>query len=144
MADLIDFVKRKCLLHMCKHGKVISNKVRIRSVQRYPSQVPEVGYPQQGWGIPPARSDGRGVPKVGYPSRDGVPPARSNVGYPWWGTPSRDGYPSQMEGTQGGVPPGRDGVPPRQGYHPYRTTDGVLDTPRSVCLLRSRRRSFLC
>ena len=29
MADLIDFVNRKCLLHMCKNGKVVSNKVRV-------------------------------------------------------------------------------------------------------------------
>ena len=41
--------------------------------------------------------------------------------------------------------------PPSQGWgsappphHPQdRTADGVLDTPRSVCLLRSRRRTFL-
>ena len=32
MADLIDFVNRKCLLHMCKHGKVVSNKVCICGV----------------------------------------------------------------------------------------------------------------
>ena len=39
-------------------------------------------------------------------------------GHPRWGTPCK-----------GGTPPGR-------------TTDGVLDTPRSVWLLRSRRRTF--
>ena len=42
--------------------------------------------------------------------------------YPRWGV----GYPA---GGGGGTPP--------------RVTDGVLNTPRSVCLLRSRRRTFL-
>ena len=32
MAAFVDFVNRKCILHMCKHPKVVSNKVRIRSV----------------------------------------------------------------------------------------------------------------
>ena len=27
MTDLTDFVNRKCFLHMCKHWKVITNKV---------------------------------------------------------------------------------------------------------------------
>ena len=35
------------------------------------------------------------------------------------------------------------GVPPSRRYPRYRTTDRVLDTPRSVCLLRSLRRTFL-
>ena len=34
------------------------------------------------------------------------------------------------------------GTPPRGGY-PGRTTEGVLTTRRAVCLLRSRRRTFL-
>ena len=48
-------------------------------------------------------------------------------------------------GTQVGTPPpgpGR-GVPCWGGY-PDRTTEGVLTTRRAVCLLRSRRRTFLC
>ena len=109
------------------------------------------GYPSQVWW---------GVPEVGYPpppSRDGVPPARSNGGVPparsRWGVPWPDPdrgvpWPGLMGGTRGG----RDEVPPWQGWgtpwqgvsHPYyRTTDGVLDTSRSVCLLRSGRRTFL-
>ena len=32
MADLTDFIKRKCFLHMCKHQKVVSNKVCMHSV----------------------------------------------------------------------------------------------------------------
>ena len=67
----------------------------------------------------------------------------------------RGGQPGPAEGTppgQGGVQrgPDRGGTPPRQGVSPnrvppplpYRTTNGVLDMPRSVCLLRSRRRTF--
>ena len=45
------------------------------------------------------------------------------------------------------VRPGRGGGTPNTGGggYPtsYRITDGVLDTPQSVCLLRSRRRTFL-
>ena len=86
-------------------------------------------------------------------------------GAPAWGTPAREvpaqgtpwpgqdtgGYPSQGAPTRG-TPPGqvRMGVP-QLGGHPSRvpppppprdrTAHGVLDTPRSVCLLRSRRRT---
>ena len=52
------------------------------------------------------------------------------------------GYPARSKWGGGRVPhpvlSRGGGGPPR-----YRTTNGVLDTPRSVCLLRSRRRSFL-
>ena len=70
-------------------------------------------------------------------------PSQVQTGGPQPGPDGGGGYPGQVQ-TGGGVPqPGPDrGVlvppPPR-----YRTTDGVLDTPRSVCLLRSRRRTFL-
>ena len=83
-----------------------------------------VPHPALGNGGTSARSNGGGYPsQVWWPSRDGVPPPHARSG--WiphlgWGTPLA------------GVPPPR-----------YRTTDGVLDTPRSVCLLRSRRRTFL-
>ena len=94
------------------------------------SPHPEMRYPQPGqdsggggggtWnGVPPARS-GWGYPEMGYPpSRDGVPPGqvRTGGGYFGWGTPP---------------------LPPRN-----RTVDRVLDTPRSVCLLSSPRRTFL-
>ena len=50
------------------------------------------------------------------------------------GTPSR----SRQGGTP--PPPSRDGVPP---LPPVRPTEGVLAMRRSVCLLRSRRRTFL-
>ena len=65
-----------------------------------------------------------------YPSR--VPPSRvppgpgQDRGVPCWG--AQAGYHSG---------PGQDG-----GY-PVRTTEGVLTTQRAVCLLRSRRRTFL-
>ena len=48
------------------------------------------------------------------------------------------GYPGQVP-PPGGLP--RSGTPP--GGYPGRTTEGVLTTRRAVCLLRSRRRTFL-
>ena len=86
---------------------------------------PFQGVPQSFWGVPPARP--------GW----GIPPARTGMVYPW---------------------PGQDGVPPhhvRMGYPPWPDQDGVppppqdraaeraLATRRAVCLLRSRRRTFL-
>ena len=75
--------------------------------------LPEVGYPLAGvpqQGYPP-------LPQLGYPPGQvrwggtqgvvaplaGVPPARSDGGYPRWGTP----WPGVMGGIQGGVTPGR-------------------------------------
>ena len=82
----------------------------------------------------------------------GGTPARSRQGVPW-GIPTGMGYPGQvLTGvplpTRDGVPrPGPDGgTPPCQGWGTlawYRTTDGVLDTPQSVCLLHSHRWTFL-
>ena len=47
-------------------------------------------------------------------------------------------YPAR--GTKVGYPPpDQDGG----GGYPVRTTEGVLTTQRAVCLLRSRRRTFL-
>ena len=74
------------------------------------------GAPVLGWGTPI------------WPGQMGSPPSGE----------VRMGYPPIWPG-QYGVPPARDGVPPRD-----RRAVGVLDTPRSVCLLRSRRRTFLC
>ena len=84
-------------------------------------------WPSQGWGTPSQVRTGGGVP------HDGVPPSQG------WGTP-------RQVRTWEGVP--HDGVPPSQGwgtpFTPWdRTTDGVLATPLSVCLVRSRRRTFL-
>ena len=80
-------------------------------------------------------------------------------GVPGSGTPPPGGYPGQVPPPPGGtrtppgqVPPG--GVPgsgtprggtrtPPPGGYPGRTTEGVLTTRRAVCLLRSRRRTFL-
>ena len=85
----------------------------------------------------------------GYPGR--VPPrpgqqGGSQVGNP----PSRvppTGYPPDQDGgTLLGGYPGRV-HPPGQvrmgGGYPVRTTEGVLTTRWAVCLLRSRRRTFL-
>ena len=48
--------------------------------------------------------------------------------------------------SQMGVPPARDGVPPSRDGIPLprdRTTERVLATQQAVCLLCSRRRTFL-
>ena len=81
--------------------------------------VPQPGPAWVGGGGTPARCSLEVYPR----QRWGTPLARYDRRYLRWGTP-----PS----------PDRDGVPSQ-----YRTTDGVLDTPRLVCLLRSRRRTFL-
>ena len=86
-----------------------------------PGQVPPGGVP--GSGTP------RGVPGSGTPPPGGYPgqvPPRggTRVRYP------RGGYPGQVPPLGGGVT--------RVG-----STEGVLTTRRAVCLLRSRRRTFL-
>ena len=62
----------------------------------------------------------------------GTWPGPARGGYPAWGYPAR-GHPV------GGVL--CQGYP--AGGYPVRTTEGVLTTRRAVCLLRSRRRTFL-
>ena len=116
------------------------------------------GYPPGGYltGYPPGGVPDR-VPPRGVPDRvpppgvpDWVPPGGYLTGYPgggtWLGTP--------WGGTWLGTPLGGNLVmyPPRPGQDgggtllrgdPGRTTEGVLTTRRAVCLLRSRRRTFL-
>ena len=93
---------------------------------RYPSQV------QPGGGdtpprVPPPPSDLAGR----YPDPGGVPHLRYPPSQTWLGgTPPQVPPPGQ---TWLGGYPDRGGTPPRV----------VLDTQRSVCLLRSRRRTFL-
>ena len=78
-----------------------------------------------------ARSSWGGTPGTPLSDLDGGTPMGGTMGTPhqtWtWGTPI-GGVPSQTW---------------MGGGTPLRLTDGVLDTPRSVCLLRSRRRTFL-
>ena len=79
-----------------------------------------------------------------------VPP-RSGRGVPCWGGGTQvppkvraGGYPARGTwgwGTLPGTPRGQDGGYPARGVP--RTAHGVLDTPQSVCLLHSRRRTFL-
>ena len=69
----------------------------------------------------------------GYPAGGTLPMGYPAQGVPCWGYPAR-GVPSQGIACPGGTLPG--------GY-PVRTTEGVLTTRRAVCLLRSRRRTFL-
>ena len=88
----------------------------------------------------------------GYP--DPSPGGLPGSGTPLWGgypgqVPPPGGYPGQVPPPGGvpgsGTPPGGvpgSGTPPGGGY-PGRTTEGVLTTRRAVCLLRSRRRTFL-
>ena len=108
--------------------------------------VPHGGYPAGGTLL--------GGTLLGYPGR--VPPGQVRMGgtlpgYPPQGTPTQ---PGQGGGTLlGGWYPGR-GTPPGRvpswpgqdggvGGYPGRTTEGVLNTRWAVCLLRSRRRTFL-
>ena len=102
---------------------------------------PARGVPCQGDTLP------GGYPAGGYPAR-GVP----CWGVPCWGYPAR-GYPHRVPptwGQDGGRQVGYhtwQGTPHphqvRMGGYPVRTTEGVLTTQRAVCLLRSRRRTFL-
>ena len=74
---------------------------------------------------------GRGVPHLGYPP---IRPGREGV--PWQGdtSPRVPAHPPPIRPGRRGIQMGGGGsTPPRV----------VLDTPRSVCLLRSRRRTFL-
>ena len=106
-------------------------------------------------GVPWPGPDGGGVPQPG-PAWGGTP----YEGYPDGGTPPRV-HPAVRPG-QGDTPPWVPPLPPLDlaGRYPtsgtpHRTWPGgypngggtpprvVLDTPRSVCLLRSRRRTFL-
>ena len=110
-----------------------------------------------GWGVPqPGPGGGRGVPHLGYPPSNlaqgstlmgggyhtsGTPHQTWPLGYPTSGTPPvRPG---------GGVPQQGKGYPTSGTPLPIRPGQGglshrvVLDTPRSVCLLRSRKRTFL-
>ena len=102
-----------------------------------PSDLAGGIYPCQGdptSGTPCQTLLGRGYPTLGTPhwtwrGGAGVPLTRgvSHLGYP----PVRPGL--------GGVSP----IRPSQGGTPPRVTDRVLDTPRSVCLLRSSWKTFL-
>ena len=104
-----------------------------------PGGVPDRVPPRGGtWPGTPRGGTWPGTPPGGVPDR--VPPGGYLTGYPPWGG-YLTGYPpgGTWPGTPGGVP---DRVPPPGGY-PGRTTEGVLTTRRAVCLLRSRRRTFL-
>ena len=115
--------------------------------------VPLWGGPHLGY--PPSDLAG-GTPARGYLPQ--VPSCQTWLGVPLPGVPHL-GYPSPSDLGGGGVPPVRPGqggnppwVPPCQtwpggypcrGSTPPQVTDAVLDTPRSVCLLHSRRRTLL-
>ena len=111
-----------------------------------PGGVPDQVPPPGGSGYPPGVPDWvppRGVrapPPLGgyltrYPRGVRVLPPPGGV---WVPPPPLGGYLTRY-------PPGGVWVPPspRGGGFPGRTTEGVLTTRRAVCLLRSRRRTFL-
>ena len=107
----------------------------------YPQPGQEGGSPARGSppGVPPMARSGWGYPSQGAPAQ-GTPPARSGWGgqYPSQGAPTRGTPPARSGGgypSQGGT---CLGSPPQ-----YRTAHGILDKRRSVCLLRSRRRTVL-
>ena len=121
----------------------------------YPSQVQMGGTParsSQGSTpprVPPQSDLARGYPFWGYPTLDtlirpggGTPAGVPHIKYPHQtllairprGYPTSGIAPHPQSDLAGGG--GGAGAPPR-------VTDGVLDTPRSVCLLRSCRRIFL-
>ena len=110
--------------------------------------VPRSGYPPPGGvpgsGTPPGGYPGLGTPPGGYlgqvpPGEGGYPGPGTPGGVPGSGTPP-GGFPGLGTPPKGGVP--GSGTPPG-GVYPGRTTEGVLTTRRAVCLLRSRRRTFL-
>ena len=146
------------------HGSVCLSTPRGGTWARSRWGVPKPG---PGGGGVPEPGPGGGVPKPG--PGGGVPQPGPGGGYPNWGVPNLRYPPIRpgQGGTQWGVP--TSGTPPpirpSQGVYP----DGgstpplvpprsdlargvpsvrvphqvVLDTPWSVCLLRSRRRTFL-
>ena len=86
------------------------------------------------------------------PAGGGYPARSSQGGYPAGGVPCRGEYPAGGSTLLGGTLPGgypARGVPcrgvgyPAGGGYPVRTTEVVVTTRRAVCLLRSRRRTFL-
>ena len=96
----------------------------------YPMGVPNVRYPL--WNL------AGGYP-MGYPT-SGTPCQTWPGGYPM-GVPHLR-YPlSDLAGVR--VPNQGGGTWLGGGVYPLRLTDVVFDTPQSVCLLRSRRRTFL-
>ena len=113
---------------------------------------PTSGTPGQTWqGVPLPRGTTSWVPPNPHQTWPGGTPAGG--GTPPW-VPPRPGHlrysPPPLDLAGGGTPPwvhppldlGRGYPLPGGGVPPLRETDGVLDTPRSVCLLRSRSRTF--
>ena len=109
---------------------------QVPPCQTWPGGTPASWYPTSGTPVRP----GHGVPLPG-----GYPTSGTPIRPGWGGTPARGvphlGHPPIRPGQGGGVTLAGGGV---GGGTPPQVTDGVLDTPRSVCLLRSRRRTFLC
>ena len=123
-----------------------------RVCQGVPSQVQVGGTPaRSSWGgvlhlsYPPSDLAG-GTPAGGCPTSGTPCQTWQGQGYPCWGVPHLRYSPirsGQGVPLLGGTPPQVPPIRPGQGGIPPRVTDGVLDTPRSVCLLRSCRTFLL-
>ena len=124
-----------------REGNVFSLVTPVGGGGGYPGQVQMGGTPPR---ITPHQA-WLGVPWLGgeYPT-SGTPPVRPGWGAPWLGVPHlgytppvRPGWGvAQWGGTLPWVPPS-DLAGGRGGGTPPQVTDGVLDTVRSLCLLRS-------
>ena len=135
--DRVCSTRREVIFSLC---------LSVHTWGRYDSQV-QRGLPPSnlGWGGTLARSGwGVGVP----PAKDGIPLTRSRHGYSGV-PPARDGVPPgqgwgipQLD-LGWGTPPSGPEPGPGMGHPPLWTTEGVIATWWSVCLLHSRRRTFL-
>ena len=126
----------------------------------YPWLGPDRGRVPQGTYLPPAKvptphpgpHGGGGTPRY-LPHSQGIyPPARSRQGGEGWPDPDRgrvrkvptpSPQPRYLPPSRSTWGRGYPKVPTPPPPPPDRTACGVLDTPRSVCLLRSRRRTVL-
>ena len=141
----------KVMFSVCPHlGGGYPHPIMLCNISQNAMGQPG-GYPaRSSWGGTLPGPAG-GVPCRGVPCQGGTLPGRARGGTLLGGYPSR--VPPQQGNPPTGYPPGRvppwqgaprQGTPqPGQGGYPHRTTERVFTTWRAVCLLRSRRRTFL-
>ena len=151
--------------HLLPIAYVVWGKVMFWHVSVHPDIHSSVCLSMKGGGVPkpgPARGGGpqpgqaRAVPHLGYTPHQTWPGGTMLRGCPPWIPPSdlAMGYPCQgvfhlryplSDLARGypcwgvphlGYPHGQTWLPPGQGGTPPRVIDGVLDTPRAVCLLQ--------
>ena len=139
--DMCLFIHQSVCPHLWGEG---GTQARSRGGTQARSSRGGGGYPDRG-----------STPTGGYPRwsaphqiwMGGTPTGYPDGGYPRWGTPHQTWMGGTLTGgIRGGVPPirpGQGGTPTGARSTPLRLTDGELDKRRSVCLLPSRRRTFL-